>query len=292
MSKLGHDKLFSFLECYLKEVICSSTKVADLTRFSDFIDPVYWAVIAALHYDGLVEYVRFRKSSRSRDYSHYIFGRHPSLTTVPLRRVNSKREVDKTAREIVRIMDLKKEVPDLDQDDIQFFEYIIAELLDNAVDHGRSFAVCCAQKFPNIREIEIVSVDRGVGFYKTISRSYSVTNDAEAIELAVQKGVTGSGMKVYEHSPKNAGYGLYVISHMMRDSDGKMWIISGKAYYDVINNRCYTLHKNPWQGSIILLRFNLDKFYNRVASLGFRTYFDLLIMEDYMQDEEDDSFPW
>ena len=206
--------------------------------------------------------------------------------------MDSRAKVDKTAREIVSLLDLKREVPDLDQDDIQFFEYIIIELLNNAVDHSGRFAICCAQKFPNIREMEIVAVDRGVGFYHTISRSYKVSSDAEAIKLAVQKGVTGSRTAIYSHAPKNVGYGLYVISRMMRDSGGTMWIVSGSAFYDVLNDRYRILENSPWQGSIVFLRFDLDRFCRDVASLGFRVYFNMLTMEDYKQAEDDDEFPW
>jgi len=80
--------------------------------------------------------------------------------------------------------------------------------LNNAIDHGNSSAIACAQKFPNLQEVEIIVGDAGVGTYHTISRKYKTHSTLEAIKKAVEKGVTGAMDYVYGGAKRNAGMGL------------------------------------------------------------------------------------
>jgi sensor histidine kinase regulating citrate/malate metabolism len=78
-------------------------------------------------------------------------------------------------------------------------------------------------------EVEIVVSDYGYGFLHTVARNYKVSTYEEAIKKALEKGVSGSLRNMYESSNKHAGMGLYAMSNIIKETEGKMFIISGDA---------------------------------------------------------------
>lgn len=227
------------------------------------------------------------KDKSAYTYIEYLTGKRSSLTTIPLRVVDSRSKIRTFTEELNELLynDISKFDTDYEREDFEFFGYIISELLNNAIDHGESPAVVFAQLFPQIRELEIGVVDSGLGFYKTIKRRYDIKTEAEAINLALKKGVSGAQAYLYSNITKNVGYGLYVISKMVHNSGGDLIIVSGQAVY--LNNKFFTLKKS-WEGSIITIRLKLKEFYQRIVSLGFIQFFQMLLAEDIHEEFDED----
>ncbi len=272
--KLSYQDLKHFLDNVL------TLEEIDLSGYN-FIDPVYWAILTA-------EKLRRNQlkikppevSSPAYGFFKRMFQEGRTQNTIPIRIIDSRRDIDGFVAQIIDLMD----IDNYDWEDLEFFKYIIGELANNALDHGQSEAVVCAQKFPNIDEVEISIVDIGLGFRHTISRRYDVSSAEEAIKLAIQKGVSGAQDYVYGHQ-RNAGMGLYVISRIVRDAGGEMTIVSDECIYKYPADFLYPGDRvdyldNEWKGSIVLLRFNLPEFEDKVLSYGFYHYMNMIIGEE------------
>ena len=249
------------IEWFIEHIANNST--IDLAQYDNFIDPSIWAILRSKLLLGSLDIIPFPIESKSHQYLIKILGNSTSDTTLPLERFNSdnRDESDQFAENFIKLIDIE------DEDLKKYAQYIIRELLTNTIDHAKSITdvVCCAQKFPNIKEIEIIIIDTGVGFHKTISRKYKEINtNEEAIRKALEKGVTGATeskmyYKLYGQL-KNAGYGLYVISEMIKYYNGKLWIISknGSLIQSGNNIKSKSL-KYEWNGSVIVVRLPYEK---------------------------------
>lgn len=99
----------------------------------------------------------------------------------------------------------------------------VPEIINNVFDHSRSPIGCyiCAQAYPKEKRLMLSTIDLGVGFLKTLRPKFpSLTNNADAIELAVQPRIT-SQSKIH-----NAGAGLDVLSGFLKEFSGNLEIIS------------------------------------------------------------------
>ena len=99
--------------------------------------------------------------------------------------------------------------------DITTYSYAIREILRNVFEHsGIDKCFLCGQRWYD-GSSEIAIVDEGVGIYETIKQAYSVSNAEEAIQLAIQPGITRAiSLSEQENIYNNSGYGLYVLSEL------------------------------------------------------------------------------
>ena len=249
------------IEWFIEHIANNST--IDLAQYDNFIDPSIWAILRSKLLLGSLDIIPFPIESKSHQYLMKILGNSTSDTTLPLERFNSdnRDESDQFAENFIKLIDIE------DEDLKKYAQYIIRELLTNTIDHAKSITdvVCCAQKFPKLKEIEIIIIDTGLGFHKTISRKYKEINSNEkAIIKALEKGVTGTTENKIYYSlygqVKNAGYGLYVISEMVKYYKGKLWIISKNGFMIQRPNSIVSKTVNyEWNGSIVIVRLPYDK---------------------------------
>lgn len=102
------------------------------------------------------------------------------------------------------------------------------EIINNVSDHSKSAFGCyvCAQAYPREQRLMLSVIDFGRGFYAALSPHYrSINNDAEAIALAVQDGISSKARK------NNAGRGLYILSDWVRKRKGHLEIVSQDGYW-------------------------------------------------------------
>jgi anti-sigma regulatory factor (Ser/Thr protein kinase) len=203
-----------------------------------------------------------------------------SSTVVPIRIVDRKPDAKNFVDELLKSTDLSFD----DWEDEDALRYILGELIDNALEHGGSPAIACAQVFRNLGEVEIVVSDYGYGFLQTVARNYKVSTYEEAIKKALEREVSGSLQNMYGSSIKHAGMGLYVMSNIIKETEGKMSIISGDALVS-LSGRQLTSYKmqEEWKGSVVATRFRLDKFKDRILDYGFR---DWLKHKVFTEDED------
>ena len=239
----------------------------------EFVDTVYWIILKTLNLDVVTN-----ERSPAHSYAQYLFNNNDkkTKTTVPIREIKSGREVGKFVNEILDSSGLDFE----DWQDKEAFKYLLVELVNNAVDHGKSKAVACAQKFPKNSWMEITVSDTGLGFLKTIQNRYPEIKTYDmAIKKALEKGVTGNQLRIYGDVTKNVGMGLYITSRIIKEVDGDMYIISGDKFYSLRDDKSVNL-LSPWQGSLVILRFNLDNFQKNILNYGFELVKAMLLAEE------------
>jgi hypothetical protein len=97
------------------------------------------------------------------------------------------------------------------------------EILNNVFDHSQSTFGCyvCAEAYPKESRLMLSVMDFGIGFFQQLSPHYhQLTNDSDAIALAVQEGVTS------KTTMRNAGRGLPILSGWIKTHNGDLEIIS------------------------------------------------------------------
>lgn len=110
--------------------------------------------------------------------------------------------------------------------------YSIREIIRNVVEHSESpeFLIA-AQCWPALGKAEIAIADAGIGIHAglTSNSKYNPKDDAEALSLATQPGVSGAIISRYSDDAwANSGYGLYMAKGL---ADGKQGftLVSGNA---------------------------------------------------------------
>lgn len=274
----------SILQEWLK-IVKGDNPIIDIRGYS-FIDPLYVAMLITLK-KGVRDDLKIRVDVDSPAYSYiqYILGLQgkSASTVVPIRVVDRKLYVNRFVDELLKSTDLSFD----DWEDENAFRYILGELIDNALEHGGSPAIACAQVFRNLGEVEIVVSDYGYGFLQTIARNHKVSTYEEAIKKALEREVSGSLQNMYGSSTKHAGMGLYVMSNIIKETEGKMFIISGDALVS-LSGRQLTSYKmqEEWKGSVVAMRFKLDKFKDRVLNYGFTNWLNYKVFtEDTLEND-------
>ena len=272
MFSLTYKDLTYFLDSILPQ------EIIDLTWYAS-IDPLYWAILKAekdrRQEQGRRMNIKLDPLSPASIYSRYILGHLEKDAIVPIRTIKSRAHADKFTHELVNSMKLYELGFDIEYQEI--FKYIISELLTNAVDHGKSYAIANAQRLSDLDEIGITVVDTGLGLLRTIGRKYKVSSSSEAIKLAIKKNISGAMDYLYGSAQRNVGMGLYVISKIVKDTDGVMCIVSDDSIAKYTPSGEYvTTIKNKWQGTIVMSRFNLRPFI-KVFESGFITYMSRII---------------
>ncbi|MCJ1995877.1 hypothetical protein GYN67_04105 [Lactococcus piscium] len=157
-----------------------------------------------------------------------------------------------------------------DNSDVEsVFFYIISELIRNIPEHSHSFDAWHSSQYwvhEEYIESEIALVDYGIGYRESFNfkEDRQLVNDVEAMEFALQPGVT-SGITKRSHLRENeeeeylnSGYGLYMITELCKKFKGKYVIISKSA---IATNKKISFLDNggSFPGTAIKIRLQVPK---------------------------------
>lgn len=142
--------------------------------------------------------------------------------------------------------------------------YSIREIVRNVIEHSQSINFgFCAQYWPTYRTVELAILDRGIGVKAGLASNpyLDISNDHEALNLALMPGVSGKACKGAKRNPHdvwaNSGYGLYMTSRLCREG-GSFFIASGNTgLYLSENKRRYL--ETPFQGTALKLTLNTGR---------------------------------
>ncbi|WP_277640967.1 hypothetical protein [Wolinella succinogenes] len=148
--------------------------------------------------------------------------------------------------------------PQENNDCKQYLNHMFSELLNNVADHAQSpvGGYTMAQYYRQHGKVQFAIADCGCGFLKNIEIKYpQVKNEQEAIAKAIEKSVTASCNQMYNQS-RNAGYGLYTLDFILRDTEGVLLIISNGSYMMMCKGRKeYGEMSVPWSGTVVAFEF-------------------------------------
>jgi anti-sigma regulatory factor (Ser/Thr protein kinase) len=110
------------------------------------------------------------------------------------------------------------------RDIAESIEWATSELIGNVFHHGESPLGVLAHFViqPTMRRAIFTLVDTGMGILKSLSQAYpDLRTDAQAIELALQRGVTSKR--------ENQGWGLFGSAAIIEATQGKLQVWSGRS---------------------------------------------------------------
>src|SRR3989344_3844386 len=187
---------------------------------------------------------------------------------IPLTQIKDSAHLTKFLTEMIPLLHLKP-------DQVEPIRYIMSELTINVFEHARTDigAILCAQYYKKSNTIRIGIVDRGIGIKSSIGAVYRVTNDLQAIQLALTPGVTGTTDRI-GGTEFNAGAGLFFIKSIAKVNRDFFVIYSGSGLYKLLresSSKRIRLQSNPfkdkhsknedlpyWQGTVVGVDINLD----------------------------------
>lgn len=139
---------------------------------------------------------------------------------------------------------LERQLPKAPPSVIRGLRFVLEELGANIVQHSGSAETGfgLAQAYPEADRFELAFCDCGIGFLKSLQKnpefSGRVANDAEAIQLAAEKGLSGVGGRT------NMGMGLPLLRDLSDRLGANLWILSGSALwsrYSAVGSRRVTV---------------------------------------------------
>lgn len=144
--------------------------------------------------------------------------------------------------------------------------YCLREIMRNAYEHsGATEVLVCAQYRPSSGRVDLAFSDGGYGIFNTLRRNrrVSVSDEAEAIQVALMPGVSGAGtgrsveLRGMEDDPwKNTGYGLYMTQTICRD-DGVFLMASNNAFLRLATGR-KIMRTAAAHGTVVGMTVNVD----------------------------------
>lgn len=177
----------------------------------------------------------------------------PAGRFVPLRVISDGQELSDFVAELTPIFHDEPER-------IEPVKYVIAELVRNTLEHGGgSPAVAMVQAFPKAGTIAIGVADVGIGMRSSLARHHHVGNPVQAIELAMQPGVSGTTSRIGGNA-ENAGAGLFFCKSLAYISAQYFVVWSGDGMFKLLRRR-------PVDPKSIKARASQDRA-TRIQTLG------------------------
>jgi len=272
--------------------ICDFTKIEngtiDVSSY-DYVEPVGIAILKAIKQE--IEDVKILLNPRIDDYANILNNSqyNKTRTYIPIEIVNMHNINENKEKVVNKIMDNFDNLNYEDKKDLNsYLDYMVGEILNNAIQHSLSpiGAIITGQYFPKKRKLQIVVVDRGVGFLHNIQKRYQVNTEQDAILKALEKGVSSPPAKIntYYSQNNNVGYGLYALKTIIEKTNGKLMIISNNGIVRLDRHNHLTvqeLQNTDWKGSIVAFEF----FEDEIEKINF-TMEDFFRIYIWDQDEE------
>jgi anti-sigma regulatory factor (Ser/Thr protein kinase) len=172
----------------------------------------------------------------------------PAGRFIPITQIRASEELTRFIIEMTPMLHLESQ-----PEQAKTIGYIVSELARNVLEHAeaRDGAILCAQYYKKSNSIRIGIADTGLGIKATISQSYPVNSDLEAIRLALMPGITGKTRRE-GGTEQNAGAGLFFIKSIASVNRDFFVVYSGTGFYK-------SLKKNPSKR----LHLNADPFKDR-----------------------------
>jgi len=207
--------------------------------------------------------------------------RSPAQTYIPF--IQFDNEIDSIAKDITsKIIQNTYNLTTEDRKDLsEYLHYLVSEMMDNVVSHAQSHCggYVTAQYYPTKKKVQVVIIDNGLGLKQTLSQKYVLKNEEEAITKALKEHVTGSNsFDIYTNIPKHAGLGLFFLTKIIQETNGKLFIVSNNTIYR-LETDFFTELETSFNGTIVCFEIEVDNINHDLK--------DLMKMIMYVEEEED-----
>lgn len=177
-------------------------------------------------------------AARMRLFQHLNVDYDPGVTEheeagrfLPLTVVSNREQLTQVIADVSALLHLQD-----DPDSLAAVQYCVSELLRNVLEHSgsRDGAVVCAHRYtrrpPHRVTLAVADCGQGIARHLGQVRPEALKDDAVAIGLAMQPGVTGARPGLYG-TPENAGAGLFITRCIAKGTGGYFFLYSGRAAY-------------------------------------------------------------
>ncbi|MFD1009069.1 ATP-binding protein [Oceanisphaera ostreae] len=119
-----------------------------------------------------------------------------------------------------------------DTEENRLYNYAFREIVRNVFEHSETDdCYVCGQRWEN-GHVEIAVIDEGIGIANSLSNSFEITNDEDALLKAIKPGVSRTtkldgSLNIYD----NSGFGLYILSEI---STSFGWFVLGSGKSRII----------------------------------------------------------
>jgi hypothetical protein len=136
----------------------------------------------------------------------------------------------------------------------RLFSYAFKEIIRNVFEHSSARSCFITGQRWESGMVEAAVIDEGCGIQKSLSETFEISTDAEALALAIKPGVSRtSGALVNEHD--NSGFGLYVLSEVGRNF-GRFVVGSGESALRLGSDSLVKQDKVKFSGTFVGLRLD------------------------------------
>lgn len=252
--------------------------------YIDWADPIAITMIRAYQLERRIDkvrslnnYIEFMLSSATPSNNRYT----------RIEQISSRGDVENiTARLTTTILTNFNYLDEFNRTDLKrYLQHLISEMLNNVADHagGYNGGFSMAQYYPTKKKVQIAVADRGVGFLRHIGHVYPhIRTEEDALLKAIERGVTASSNTMYGHE-RNAGYGLFALVEIIKETKGRLVIISNDGILSCNNGVITTATlSQSWTGTVVAFEFiekNTDFDYN-----------DMISRLVFIPDPEDEDF--
>lgn len=224
-----------------------------------WVEPIFITMTRAYQNDDQIDIYTdstYLKSMIEKGYK-------PNKTYSPIEKVQNKKGLDKISNHLAKIMlqNFTELSPNDKKDLRDYLQYLFFELMNNVADHAHSHVggYVMAQYYQKNKKIQFAVADRGIGFLRNLKLKFSIQTEEEAMQKALEKGVTATIEKMYGHE-KNAGYGLYAMFEILKMTGGRFVIISNDTLLRYEDNNFQTKKlEKPWKGVVVAFEFDEAK---------------------------------
>jgi len=150
---------------------------------------------------------------------------------IPLTQIRSAEELKGAIVNLVPLLHAPPAVADP-------IKYVFSEMVRNALEHSDSSVgvIVCAQYYRESKRIAIGIADMGIGVFKSMERFHNVGNAEEALQLALQPGITGTTSRIGGNE-FNAGAGLFFTKSIATLSRNRFFLYSGDSMFRLMQTR-------------------------------------------------------
>jgi hypothetical protein len=211
------------------------------------------------------------------DYAPKIVAREEAGRFLPVTQVVNRADLTGVIGDVSALLHM-----DSEPDGLAAVQYCVSELIRNVLEHSQSpdGAFVCAHRYmkkkPHRVTIAVADCGQGVAQHLGHAHPEALTNDALALGLAMQPGVTGAIPGLYG-TIDNAGAGLFITRSIAKGTGGYFLLYSGAAayrlrrtnnpdkqivlYLDALDEPRHDLWRlgTSWQGTVVVVEVRTDR---------------------------------
>ncbi|MCP5535105.1 MAG: ATP-binding protein [Akkermansiaceae bacterium] len=181
---------------------------------------------------------------------------------VSIRKITSGHGIDRIAREVASCM--ARESTDV----LECLSYAIGEIITNVAQHSQGEGFLCAQRYPATGVVRVAVADNGIGLRRSFDGTpleQELHSPLDALQKAMEPKVSAALLRPPTGpyaQPVNRGVGLSMVDELVRQTYGRMQVITEDAVYTRIGDTGARFQQNSGlttPGVLVSIEMTIDE---------------------------------